>query len=63
MFLMDRLVSRSSRSLAVMIGVASLGQGRTKDQLRGGPAFVCHFPRTSRLSRSTAQSLIPPRSE
>jgi len=28
MFLMDRLVSRSSRSLAVMIGAATPGQGR-----------------------------------
>jgi hypothetical protein len=63
MFLMDRLVSRSCRSLAVMISMAGLGQGRTKDYLRGEPALLCDFPRTSRLSRSTPQSLIPPRSE
>jgi hypothetical protein len=39
MFLMDRLVSRGSRSLAVMLGAASSAQGRGCDYLRGKPAF------------------------
>jgi len=38
MFLMSRLVSRSSRSLAVMTGAASSGRGRCRDDLRGRPS-------------------------
>lgn len=49
MFLMTRLVSRSSRSLAVMLGAAMPGQGRARDCAAGqrllsalvaGPAFL-----------------------
>jgi len=37
MLLMRRLVSRSSRSLAVMVGAATSGRGHGKDCLRGRP--------------------------
>lgn len=42
MFLMDRLVSRSSRSLAVMVGAAITGRGRARDDLRGSPQPAFH---------------------
>jgi hypothetical protein len=35
MFLMRRLVSRSSRSLAVMLSAAAAARGRDRDDLRG----------------------------
>jgi len=35
MFLMQRLVSRSSRSLAVMLSAAAAARGRDRDDLRG----------------------------
>jgi hypothetical protein len=38
MFILDRLVSRSSRSLAVMIGYAQSGSGRGRGEARGRPA-------------------------
>jgi hypothetical protein len=42
MFLMERLVSRSSRSLAVMVAAAISARGRTRDYLRGGPRALLH---------------------
>ena len=58
MFLMGRLVSRSARSLAVMLGAATSAQGRGRDHLRGKPAFT-YVARRSRTIRSTPQHSIP----
>jgi hypothetical protein len=43
MFLMRRLVSRSSRALAVMVGASTSARGRDRDDLRGrpGPSQAC----------------------
>jgi hypothetical protein len=60
MFLMDRLVSRSSRSLAVMIGAATPGQGTGGDDVRRKRRWL-GFP--SCRSRSSRQSSNPNRSE
>ena len=42
MFILDRLVSRSSRSLAVMIGFAQSGsgRGRGRGEARGRPSIA-----------------------
>ena len=40
MFILDRLVSRSSRSLAVMIGFAQSGSGRGRGEARGRPSIA-----------------------
>jgi hypothetical protein len=50
MFILDRLVSRSSRSLAVMIGYAQSGSGRGRGDARGRPsialrAYLLPYPR------------------
>jgi hypothetical protein len=48
MFLMGRLVARSARSLAVMIGAAQAAEGRGRNQRRDRPAaglfFLQAFP-------------------
>jgi hypothetical protein len=44
MFLMDRLVSRSARSLAVMLGAATSGRERGRDDLRVGRNFLATDP-------------------
>lgn len=40
---MRRLVSRSSRALAVMVGASTSARGRDRDDLRGrpGPSQAC----------------------
>jgi hypothetical protein len=60
MFLMGRLVSRSSRSLAVMLGGATRGRGRARDDLRGrsphavrGPFLCQSLAVLNPLDRST----------
>jgi len=40
MFILGRLVSRSSRSLAVMIGFAQSGSGRGRGEARGRPSIA-----------------------
>ncbi len=40
MFILDRLVSRSARSLAVMIGFAQSGSGRGWGEARGRPSIA-----------------------
>ena len=40
MFILDRLVSRSSRSLAVMIGYTQSGSGRGWGEARGRPSIA-----------------------
>ncbi len=40
MFILGRLVSRSSRSLAVMIGFAQSGAGRGRGEARGRPSIA-----------------------
>jgi hypothetical protein len=59
MFLMDRLVARSSRSLAVMIGVARSAKGRGWERVRGRPEVFsphslpsCSSPQSSTLNQS-----------
>jgi hypothetical protein len=55
MFILERLVSRSSRSLAVMIGFARSAKGAGQEGLRGSPddyrfllaALVLRFPSRS----------------
>jgi hypothetical protein len=44
MFILDRLVSRSARSLAVMIGFAQSGSGRGRGEARGRPATALRVP-------------------
>jgi hypothetical protein len=39
-FIQDRLISRSSRSLAVMIGFARSAKGGGRESLRGSPDDV-----------------------
>jgi hypothetical protein len=52
-FIQDRLISRSSRSLAVMIGFARSAKGGGRESLRGSPddavnCLVSHIsPRSS----------------
>jgi hypothetical protein len=52
-FILDRLISRSSRSLAVMIGFARSAKGGGRESLRGSPddalhCFIFHIsPRSS----------------
>jgi hypothetical protein len=41
-FIQDRLVSRSSRSLAVMIGFARSAKGGGRESLRGSPDDALH---------------------
>jgi hypothetical protein len=41
MFLMSRLVVRSSRSLAIMLCAAASGAARARDYLRGRPLRWC----------------------
>jgi hypothetical protein len=55
MFLMSRLVSRSSRSLALMVGAAACGRGRIRDDLLG---CALQLLRRSSALRSFPQSSI-----
>jgi hypothetical protein len=48
-FILERLISRSSRSLAVMTGFARSAKGGGRESLRGSPdaavkRFVCRRP-------------------
>jgi hypothetical protein len=55
-FIQDRLISRSSRSLAVMIGFARSAKGGGRESLRGSPDgvlnhFIPHLsPRSSSVN-------------
>jgi hypothetical protein len=44
MLILDRLVSRSSHSLAVMIGFAQSSSGRGRGEARGRPSIALHAP-------------------
>jgi hypothetical protein len=59
-FVVDRLTSRSSRSLAVMIGFARSAKGDGRDGLGGSPedALNCFVCRTS-LRVSAANPAFP----
>ena len=52
MFILDRLVSRSSRSLAVMTGYAQSGSGRGWGEARGRPSIAsrAHVLSPSRIT-------------
>jgi len=52
MLLMDRLVSRSCRSLATMTGTAQPGAGRGSVRRRGRPTGVRWLARWSAVSSS-----------
>ncbi|HSA90443.1 MAG TPA: hypothetical protein VLF42_11145 [Burkholderiales bacterium] len=61
MFVLDRLTSRSSRSLAVMIGLARSVKGGGRESLRGRPGhalsdFFLHTPPGSSAANPAFQS-------
>jgi hypothetical protein len=58
-FIQDRLISRSSRSLAVMIGFARSAKGGGRESLRGSPDDALKRFVPPHLSRSTSASVNP----